>query len=109
VVNYATGNELLTYKSWTISIVSFILEYPRVFFFPRLTYNLFFSSSDYLIVFVSHTNVLLGRDGEGTSSYRDKVLIALTLRARVLAYKREVKVMIKVYCRKVLRWLREEL
>jgi len=80
----------------------------RVFFIPRL---LIISSRflDYLIVFVSHSNILLGRDGEGTSSYCDKVLVALTLRARVLAYKREVEVLIKVYCKKVLRWLREEL
>ena len=38
-------------------------------------------------------------------------VVALTLRAKVLAYKREVKVKVKVkvYCKKVLRWLREEL
>jgi len=65
---------------------------------------------DYLIVFVSPTNVLLGRDVEGTSSYLNKVLVALTLRARMLAYKREVKVKVKVklYCKKVLRWSRED-
>jgi len=92
--------------------------YLRVFFFPRLTYNLVFVfrlsyslrlSHQYLIgeryrgnFFVSHTNVLLGRGVEGTSSYLNKVLVAQTLRARVLAYKREIKV--KLYCRKVLRW-----
>ena len=47
-----------------------LLKDERVFFFPRLTYNLS-SSLDYPIVFVSHTNILLGRGGEGTSSYRD--------------------------------------
>ena len=41
-------------------------KYLRVFFFPRLTYNLVFVL-DYLIVFLSHSNRLLGRDGEGTS------------------------------------------
>ena len=47
---------------------------------------------------------------EGTSSYLNKVLVALTLRARVLAYKRKVKVKVKVklYCKKVLRWSRED-
>ena len=67
---------------------------------------------DYLIVFVSHTNVLLGIDVEGTSLYLNKVFVALTLRARLLAYKREVKVKLKVkvklYCKKVLRWSRED-
>jgi len=61
---------------------------------------------------VSHTNILLGRDVGGTSSYLNKVLVALTLRARVLAYKRKVKVKVKVkvklYCKKVLRWSRED-
>ena len=69
-------------------------KYLRVFFFPRLTYNLFFVL-DYLIVFLSHSNILLGRGGEGTPSYRDllslerdvrlslsyKVVIALTLKS----------------------------
>jgi len=67
---------------------------------------------DYLIVFVSHTNVSLGRDVGRTSLYLNKVLVALALRARVLAYKREVKVKVKVkvklYCKKVLRWSRED-
>ena len=44
-----------------------LLKDERVFFFPRLTYNLS-SSLDYPIVFVSHTNILLGRGVEGTSS-----------------------------------------
>jgi len=64
------------------------------------------------MVFVSHTNILLGRGVEGTSLYLNKVSVALTLRARVLAYKREVKVKVKVkvklYCKKVLRWSRED-
>jgi len=62
----------------------------------------------YFVVFVSHTNILLGRGVEGTSSYLNKVLFALTLRARVLAYKREIKVKVKVNCKKVLRWSRED-
>jgi len=40
--------------------------YVRVFFFPRLTHNLVFVLN-YLMVFVSHSNISLGRDGEGTS------------------------------------------
>ena len=42
----------------------------------------------------------------------NKVVVALMLRARLLAYKREVNIevfRIKVYSKKVLRWLREEL
>jgi len=64
-----------------------LLKDERVFFFPRLTYNLVFVlrlsyslriSLQYLIgercrgnFFVSQSNILLGRDVEGTSSYRD--------------------------------------
>ena len=69
MVSYATGNNLLTCESWTIFIVSNVPEYVRVFFFPRL---LIISSSfflDYFLVLVSRTNVIFGRDEEGTSSY----------------------------------------
>jgi len=45
---------------------------------------------DYLIVLVSHTNILLGRRGEGPCLIR--VVVALTLRARLLEFKREVLV-----------------
>jgi len=45
----------------------FSFEYVRVFFFPRLTYNPFLSL-DYLVVFVSYSNMLLGRGDGGTSS-----------------------------------------
>jgi len=61
VTKYLTEYLELFYSSY-----KFI--YVRVFFFPRLTCNHFFVS-DYPIVFVSHANILLGRDGEGTSSY----------------------------------------
>ena len=76
-----------------------------MFFFLRLTYNPFLSL-DYLVVFVSYSNSLLGRgDGEllrnlSSSHVREmwdcpclnKVVVGLTLRARLLAYKREVKI-----------------
>jgi len=62
VTKYLTEYLELFYSSY-----KFI--HATVFFFPRLTYNLFFVL-DSLIVFVSHSNILLGRDGEGTSSYR---------------------------------------
>ena len=51
-------------------IVLIFFKYMRVFFFPRLTDNLFFVLN-YRLVFLSHSNILLGRDGEGTSSYRN--------------------------------------
>jgi len=70
-ISDATGNELLTQGSGTIVIVLVLFKYLRVFFFPRLTYNLDFHILDYTIVFVSHHNILLGRGVEGTSSYRD--------------------------------------
>ena len=41
-----------------------------------------------------------------------RVVVGLTLRAKLLAYKREVKeeaFRVKIYCKKVVRWLREEL
>jgi len=49
-----------------------LLKDERVFFFPRL---LIISSVivDYLIFFVSHTNILLGRGVEGTSSYLNPI------------------------------------
>jgi len=37
----------------------------------EIIYNLFFSFLDNLIVFVSHSSILLGRGGKGTSSYRN--------------------------------------
>jgi len=75
VTNYLRGCMELSYSSRSF-------EFLRVFFFPRLTYYLFFLSLDYVIVFVSHTNVLLGRDGEGPCLTR--VVVALTLRTRLL-------------------------
>ena len=77
-----------------------------MFFFRSLTDNLFLRSSlDYLIVFISHTNVLLGRDGEGPCLTR--VVVALTIRAQVAFI--QVRGKGKAYCKKVLRWGREEL
>jgi len=55
----------------------------------RLSYSLG-SYLDSLIVLVSHTNGLLGRDREGPCLTR--VIVALILKARLLAYKRQVKV-----------------
>ena len=61
---------------------------------------------DYLIVFVCNLLSLWDKDPADPLSY--KVVVALRLRARLLAYKREVKIK-KLYCRKVLTWLHEEL
>jgi len=70
-----------------LSYSSLSFKDARVFFFPRISYNLFFRL-DYPIVFVSLTNILLGRDGEGPCLTR--VVVALTLRGGLLAYKRDV-------------------
>jgi len=51
-----------------LSYGSHSFKYVREFFFLRLPSNFFFPFLDSLIVFVSHSNILLGRDGEGTSS-----------------------------------------
>jgi len=64
--SYATGNKLLMLEYVSLFEFLFLLTLESILLF-KITYNLF-EFLDYLIVFVSYSNILLGRDGEGTSS-----------------------------------------